>query len=126
MSGAFAITQQSRENLRATQIMLERLEGIRLYNWNQLCYSNMIPPNFTTYYYPFATNSQSLGIQYNGTVTIAPAALNPPATYGDSMRMVTVVVTWTNKVSGNTPLVHTRRMTTYSAKNGVQNYVFDN
>src|SRR6266508_4273052 len=34
MSSGFAVTKLSRENLRATQIMLERLEGIRLYNWN--------------------------------------------------------------------------------------------
>jgi prepilin-type N-terminal cleavage/methylation domain-containing protein len=126
MSGAFAITQQSRENLRATQIMLERLEGVRLYNWNQLCYSNMIPPTFTTYYYPFATNSQSLGILYSGTMTIAPAVLNPPASYGDAMRAITVSVSWTNKVSGSTPLVHNRSMTTYQSKNGVQNYIFNN
>ncbi len=30
MSTGFAVTKAARENLRATQIMLERMEGIRL------------------------------------------------------------------------------------------------
>src|SRR6266542_6587845 len=71
MSSGFAVTKLSRENLRATQIMLERLEGIRLYNWNQLCYSNMIPPTFSSYFYPAITNGQSKGISYQGTIAIA-------------------------------------------------------
>src|SRR5439155_14614816 len=49
ISSSFAVTQLARENLRGTQIMLERMEGIRLYNWDQLCYSNMIPATFTNY-----------------------------------------------------------------------------
>src|SRR5713226_7153106 len=54
----FAVTQLARENLRGTQIILEKMEGIRLYNWNQLVYSNMIPSSFTNYYYPLASNGQ--------------------------------------------------------------------
>src|SRR6266550_6177997 len=67
ISSSFAVTQLARENLRGTQIMLERMEGIRLYNWDQLCYSNMIPATFTTRYYPAITNGQSSGITYQGT-----------------------------------------------------------
>src|SRR5215813_10376978 len=67
MAGGFAITQLSRENLRGTQIMLERMEGIRLFNWNQLNYSNsLLAASFTNSYYPLATNGQSKGITYSG------------------------------------------------------------
>ena len=121
MSSGFAITQVARENLRATQIMLERMEGIRLYNWNQIIYSNMIPKNFTNYYYPLASNAQSRGIAYLGTMVISPAALSPSASYADAMRTVTVTITWTN---GNA--VRNRSMSTYVSRNGVQNYVFYN
>jgi len=31
------------------------MEGIRLYNWDQLTASNWIPGNFTNYYYPLAS-----------------------------------------------------------------------
>ena len=93
MSGGFAVTQLSRENLRATQIILERMEGVRLYNWDQLCYSNMIPNRFTNYYYPLAITGESKGIVYHGTMTVTNATLNPSATYGDEMRQVIVTVT---------------------------------
>src|SRR6266446_6307044 len=77
ISSGFAVTQLARENLRGTQIMLERMEGIRLYNWDQLVYSNMIPTSFTSYYYPLATNGESLGVPYSGTLTITKPTLTP-------------------------------------------------
>ena len=125
MSSGFAVIKTARENLRATQIMLERLEGIRLYNWDQLCYSNMIPATFTTYYYPSITNGQSSGISYQGTISVAAPNLNPSATYADRMRAITVTLYWTN-ANGAARVVHRRSMTTYSARDGVQNYVYSN
>src|SRR6266478_4614667 len=121
ISSSFAVTQLARENLRGTQIMLERMEGIRLYNWDQLCYSNMIPATFTNYYYPLATNGQSKGIIYNGSMVITNATLSPSATYSTNMRIVTVSINWT---SGK--VLRSRSMSTYVSKNGIQNYVFDN
>src|SRR5215831_4668811 len=93
MSTGFALTQGSRENLRATQIMLEYMEGIRLFNWNQLLYSNWIPSTFTNYYYPLAAPGESQGIPFYGTVTVTPnPALNPTAWYSTNMAAVTVGV----------------------------------
>src|SRR6185436_446313 len=96
MSSGFALTQLARENLRGTQIILERMEGIRLYNWNQLVYSNMIPKNFTNYYYPLAGTGESKGVAYVGTMNISSASLSPSSSYQDAMRMVTVTINWTN------------------------------
>jgi prepilin-type N-terminal cleavage/methylation domain-containing protein len=121
ISSGFAVVELARENLRGTQIMLERMEGIRLYNWNQLIYSNMIPASFTSYYYPLATNGESKGLAYSGTMVITNAVLTPPSTYSDSMRLVRVSLVWTN---GN--IRRTRSMSTYVSKNGVQNYVYYN
>jgi prepilin-type N-terminal cleavage/methylation domain-containing protein len=119
ISMGFAITRSARENLRATQVMLERMEGIRLFNWEQLVNTNMNPPTFTTY---FAPSSLEKGIVYSGRVTVTTnVILNPPASYSTDMRMVTVEVRWT---SGN--VVRTRDMSTFVSKNGVQNYVFSN
>jgi type II secretory pathway pseudopilin PulG len=129
MSASFSITQVSRENLRATQIMLERMETVRLYTWNQLLYSNMIPATATTSYYPLATNGESSGITYQVNYALANAAMIPAATYSDRLRAVTVTVWWTNyygpKPQTNT-IVRSRTMTTYSARDGVQNYVYNN
>jgi len=121
ISSSFAVTQLARENLRGTQIMLERMEGIRLYNWDQLCYSNMIPATFTNYYYPLATNGQSKGIVYSGNMIVTNASLSPWASYGDKLRTITVSISWTNS---NIP--RTRSISTFVSKNGVQNYVYNN
>jgi prepilin-type N-terminal cleavage/methylation domain-containing protein len=123
MSGGFAVTQLGRENLRATQILLERMEGIRLYNWEQLnTNSGVFPPaTFTKYYYPLATNGESQGIAYQGTLLITNANLTPTATYGNNIRKVVVTVTWE---SGG--VQRSRSMTTYASRNGLQNYVYSN
>ena len=121
MSSGFAVTQLARENLRGTQIMLERMEGIRLYNWNQLVFSNMIPRTFTNYYYPLASNGESKGIVYYGTMIITNVGLNPSATYSDQVRTITVSINWTNS-----KVPRTRSMSTIVARNGIQNYVYSN
>jgi len=115
----FAVTQVTRENLRATQILLERVEGLRLYNWNQLVYSNWIPSTFTSYYYPMTASNESPGIAYNGTMAVRSAVLSPPSSYSDNMREVTVTVNWT---SAGVP--RSRTVTTYVSRNGVQNYIY--
>jgi hypothetical protein len=122
MSQSFSLTQCSRENLRATQILLERMEGIRLYNWNQLVYSNWVPAAFTNWYYPLANPGESAGIPYTGTMTLTlNPSLTPATTYGDKMCAVSTTVNW---VSAGVP--RTRSLTTYVARNGIQNYVYNN
>ena len=129
MSDSFSLTQAARENLRATQIMLERMETVRLYTWNQLLYSNMIPASTTTSYYPLATTGESTGAIYRVNLTITNAAMNPAAGYADRLRAVRVSVFWTNYYGGKRQtnvLVRSRSMTTYSARDGMQNYVYNN
>jgi len=120
LTSGFSVTRFNRENLRATQIMINRLEGLRLYNWSQLAHSNMVPATFTEVYYPLGTNGMS-GTLYSGTVTISNVTQNPPSTYGSNMREVTVRLSWT---TGSVP--HSREMITYVSEYGVQNYLFAN
>lgn len=121
MSAGFALTRVSRENLRATQIMVEKMEGIRLFNWNQITASNMIPTKFTSRYYPTVGGDQASGVAFNGTISVTNAVLSQaPTTYADNLRFVTVSVEWT---SGD--IQRTRSMTTMVSKFGLQNYVFD-
>ena len=127
VSTIFRILNSSRENLRATQIMVSRLEGIRLEAWdpNQLFTNALVPTNFTEYFYPqglSATTNE--GTVYGGTVTIttnSPMANMP--SYSNNIALVTVTVTWTNGPVGVTN-VHTRSMSTYVAQYGLQNYIW--
>jgi hypothetical protein len=97
------------------------MEGIRLHNWNQIVFSNMIPATFTNYYYPLADKDRSKGVAYLGTMTITNAGLIPTASYESDMRRIVVEVRW---MSGN--VERTRTMSTFVARNGVQNYVYNN
>jgi len=122
MSMTTAETRMARQNLRAPQIMVERMEGIRLFNWDQLLSSDSLcPATFTSSFYPLPNSSGSTGITYYGTMVITNASLNPVASYSNQLRAITVTVAWTNFGVG-----HQRSMTTYQAQYGMQNYVFNN
>ena len=128
MSSGFAYTQVLRENLRATQIMLERMEGIRLYNWDtQLNSNNFLPGSFTAYYYPaIAGTGVNSGVCYTGTLSVSSVALSPAPSYATDMRQIMVTVKWVSRFGPNNSLLRTRRMRTYVARYGMQNYIYNN
>jgi hypothetical protein len=116
----FNVTDLERQNLRATQVILERMEGLRLLNWNQLVDTNLNPPSFTVQYYPAVGGTPASGVIYSGTMSVTPVNLDPPASYSNSMKKVTVTLTWNaGKVT------RTRSLSTYSSLNGIQNYIYN-
>jgi type II secretory pathway pseudopilin PulG len=116
ISFGFSIIQLMRENLRATQIIVEKMETIRLCSWDQITSGTNLPPDFVDYYFPRGLLDKR-GITYYGTLTITNA--NTGATYDADMRLVIISLTWTNG-----GIKRTRTMSTYVAKNGMQNYLF--
>ena len=114
-SGFFNI-RLARENLRATQIMLEKTETLRLYSWDQVTSNGFIPTNFTARYDPNAS-AGAQGLTYRGIMTLSPVTLD--TTYSNDMRMVTVQLDWhTGGIQRH------RQFTTYIARNGLQNYIY--
>ena len=114
------IMRIARENQRATQVMLEKLEAIRLYNWTQVTNGGFIPSSFTAYYDPTsASNFQ--GTVYYGTMSVgAPVFIGTTPAYSANLRQFSVSLVWTN----GSGLRHARSLSTYVAQNGVQNYVY--
>lgn len=112
----FGIIQLARENLRATQIMQEKTETIWLYTWDQITTPGFIPPTFTASFYPTGQQGNQ-GITYQGTVRIA----NAPVTesYADSLKMVTVALTWQ---SGT--VTRQREMNLILSRYGLHNYIY--
>src|SRR5512133_2577416 len=59
--GAFSsginIVEAARENMRATQILVQKMETIRLLTWAQTVSPTVAPTNFTALYDPTVTNS---------------------------------------------------------------------
>jgi type II secretory pathway pseudopilin PulG len=114
----FSVTRSERENLRATQVILRRMEGIRLFNWNQLTNTALNP---TTFYEEYLPGSPASGVTYTGRVEVSSVTLDPPATYSTNMRKITVTISWSSGA-----VVHTRQASTYVSRDGVQNYIYSN
>lgn len=115
-SQGFAVIEVARENLRATQILQEKTETIRLYTWDQINTPGFIPASFTAPFYAVGASTNS-GVVYDGTMTIAPTTLTE--SYAADLRQVTVSVSWT---SGQ--LTRNRTMTTLVSKYGLHNYIW--
>jgi type II secretory pathway pseudopilin PulG len=115
--------QLARENLRATQIMSERLDTIRLYNWKQLTNDLFIqklaqgfvaplhPPD------PLSPQTNAVTAAFRGTIYVEPA----PVTefYGKDMRLVTVELRWKTG-----ELKRQRSMSTLVSRYGTQKYIY--
>jgi type II secretory pathway pseudopilin PulG len=110
----FNVIKASRENARATQVLMEKIEVFRLYSWTQVTNTSFVPTSFMA---PFVINSDAPGFYYTGTVSIATAPLN--VSYNDDMRHVTVSVDWSS--SG---VVRHRELSTYVSRYGIQNYTY--
>ena len=118
-ASGFAGIRDSRESLRATQIMLSKLEGMRLGTYGQLTNTVYYPATFTESFDPKDQTTGGGGVVYNGTFTSAlPGSGSLPDSYRTNMLLVTVTLNWT---SGNKQ--HTSSMQTYAARNGIETYV---
>jgi len=115
LAQCFSSVQSSRHRLRATQVLTEKLEVIRLYNWDQINTPGFVPTKFTEYYQP-ATNGNR-GIVYSGTITITVAPVEPA--YSNTMRKAIMEVTWVSGVA-----TQALSMETLISQYGVQNYIY--
>ena len=115
----FGVVQASRENLRATQILQQYSEIIRLYTWDQLTNGTSIPNPYakTWTFYPLGAPG-SKGVTYTGTMSISSADI--PEDYAADTRKVTFNLAWT---SGNIP--HQRQITTMVSRYGLHNYIYN-
>jgi prepilin-type N-terminal cleavage/methylation domain-containing protein len=136
IASSFGVLSVARENLRANQIMVEKLETIRLYNWDQINSNGFISPTFTAPFFPTVitnvsgtnqdgtprytmyTNGSSGGVTYHGEVSVTNAPVS--AAYASSMRLVTVSLVWTNG-----DVARHRTMQTLISANGLQDYIFN-
>jgi type II secretory pathway pseudopilin PulG len=115
LSFGFRTVRVTRENLRATQVMMEKLEAIRLCSWEQLTNTQFIPRTFTNTYFPNGTNSS--GAVYYGQVIFTNVPIS--SSYSNDMTNVIVRIGWTNGTK-----VQSREMHTFVARRGAQRYIY--
>lgn len=110
----------SRQNLRATQILTQKAEAVRLCLWTNI---NNLPATFVDYYNG-GSGSNGPATEYYGTISVG-AATNIPSSvsYYSQIKLITISVTWTNYLYDR-PISHTRQMQTLCAYNGLVNYIF--
>ena len=110
---SFNSVQNSRLELRATHILTEKLEALRLFNWEQVNSPGFIPVKFTEKYDP--TNSVSA--VYQGEIILTNASV--AGAYDGTMRKVVAKITWE---SGGGQ--REKRMETLISQYGIQNYLY--
>lgn len=114
-SSGFAVIQLARENLRATQILQEKMETIRLYTWDQINTPGFVPTNFVDNFYSVGTNVS--GLSYTGHVTITTAPF--VVSYSNELKSVKIRLQWQSS-----KVLRTREIETLVTRQGLQNYVY--
>jgi prepilin-type N-terminal cleavage/methylation domain-containing protein len=114
LTHGFTVLRMEYEDRRATQILVQKAETIRMYNWDQVNSNGFIPPTFTVAYDPQSAKS---GVTYTGTITIADAPLGTPYCGGE-LKQVSVRLNWTTG-----QLARQRELKTFVARYGLQTYV---
>jgi Tfp pilus assembly protein PilV len=112
----FSFIQIARENLRATQILQDKTEILRLYTWEQVTNAGFIPLTFAESYYPNGDTNGSGGTTYYGTVTISDPPLTE--TYAAELKLFTFEVRWTNSTA------HERQLSTLVSRLGLHDYIY--
>jgi type II secretory pathway pseudopilin PulG len=118
LANGFFGMRLTRENQRATQILMEETEMIRLYTWDQINKPGFIPTKFTAPYDPQRVDEGGGGVTYTGTVAITSVPFT--ASYATNMRQLTLTLTWQTSKD----ITRTRSTTTLVSKDGLQNYVY--
>lgn len=122
-SNGLTIVETTRENLRATQILTQKAETLRLLTWVEGTNATFAPQQFVDSYDPNPKDPNH-GVIYQGFVVPGPAPATTPAAYRDNLRLVTITVFWTNYLHG-APIVRSRQMQTCVARYGMQNYIYN-
>ena len=129
----FRTAQLAREDFRATQILHEKLDKIRLMTWDQLTDSAIMPDRFVDSFNPEDPELGASGLSsvhgwgslgsvkgknlvYAGIVTIQDGPAD--VTYGKYLKQVRIDLSWTS----STGLQRSRSIQTYSALYGSQHY----
>ena len=118
MASATFVIQLARENLRASEILLEKMECLRLFTWNQVNDPTYLPNQLRDVYYDDGTtNTTGKGATYTTSLSLSAFPM-ADRNYSNDLRLVTITVNWK---SGSMP--RTRTLNTYVGRYGIQNYI---
>src|SRR5260370_14740908 len=102
----FGVLRVTREDLRATQVLTEKTEMLRLYNWDQLNTAGYVPSSFTAAFYTtnlYSTNLAGASLVYTGLVSGLYMNAPVPEGYASNMRLITIQLNWSSDGQLHTP-----------------------
>ena len=108
-----AVIQNTREKLRAGQVLGEKLETLRLYKWGQIKDPSYLPRTFTA-----SLNPTGGPPFFEGKLTISAAPLSTES-YKSDMLQVDATVQWKSLGIERSLNLHT-----FVSRHGIQNYSF--
>ena len=115
-SFGFNSIKLSQEEVRADQILVQKLETVRMYQWTNIINSAFIQTNQPPAYY--STSNALHGVTYNVTMSVSPFVPSAtPEVYRSTLRQVTATVSWFSE-----GMDHTRSMSTLVSSNGLMTY----
>jgi hypothetical protein len=119
ISFGFSNITLARQNLRATQIALEKMEIVRMYSWEQVNSNGFVPTSFTAPFFPTVGGGADTngGVVYYGTTVITN--FNRSISYSNDVRKIQVTLNWTNR-----NIHQTLQMSTYISQYGMQRYIY--
>jgi type II secretory pathway pseudopilin PulG len=119
LSLVLSSVQWAREQARATQLMEEKLDTLRLYSWDQLNTPGFITTNFVATYTTLSngTSNEAGGLTYSGNIIFDTPPLSE--SYSNELKQVTVDLQWT---SGGR--LRRTQMSTFVARYGMQTYIY--
>ncbi len=118
LAAGFSLIRVTQENLRATQIIVQRMEAIRLSAYKALLDPTQYPATATEYYCQSGKTNGSPGAAYTVTYTCSPGPSGLPPSYRTNVLQITVAASWK---SGS--VQRSRSMQTYVSRYGIQRYV---
>jgi prepilin-type N-terminal cleavage/methylation domain-containing protein len=113
ITAGFGIIQLARENLRATQILQEKTETLRLLTWEDL---QQMQRSMTEPFYAPGSDLES-SLNYDLRVEIPDTSPIQDASYAPDIKLVRVEATW---MSGG--VERRRSMSTYVSRYGLHRY----
>jgi Tfp pilus assembly protein PilV len=118
-AAGFSMVKVTREDIRATQILLQQMEAIRVSDYSKLTDPAKYPTNTTVYFDEENAASGKGGTPYTVTFNARPLpSPKPQSQFYTNMLQVTVRASW---MSGK--VQRSRSMQTYVARQGIQQYV---
>jgi type II secretory pathway pseudopilin PulG len=139
ISNGMRTEQWNREDLRATQVLIEKMDQLRVISWDQLVDATIVPRTFEATLNPEETPALRVRLISGGGGVTNKVVVNGPdkgsmiflgtllvtdapagTTYSSEMKQVTVTLNWTS-ASGQP---RSRSFTTFVARYGMQNYKY--